>query len=333
MYQQMVGYTGDELRNMRFTDLTHPDDVARDWNRFAELISGKRDRYRGDKRYFRRDGSLILGNVTVSLVRDDRGEPLFAIVMVEDITEQKRAEEALREAQAELAHVSRVMTMGELATSIAHEVNQPLTAVVANGHACLRWLGHATPDLEEVRAAVQRIIRDGKRGSEVIKRIRALAKKTDPQKVSVDVNDAIDEVAALVQSEARKHGLSLQTKLAPALPPVHGDRVQLEQVILNLTMNAIEASVAVTGRPRELVIRSQQDAAGAVLVAVQDAGIGLQPAHATRIFEAFFTTKAGGIGMGLSISRSIIEAHGGRLWATPNPGPGATFQFVLPAAS
>lgn len=234
-------------------------------------------------------------------------------------------------AQAELAHVSRVMTMGEMTASIAHEVNQPLAAIMTNGHACLNWLRRTPPDLEKVRGAVEQIILAGKRGSEVIGRIRALVKKTNGHKTSLDINEVAEEVAALVHGEARKHGVLLRTELAPALPPIEGDRVQLQQVILNLLMNGIEASEGVSDRPRDLIIRSQPYAPHSVLVAVQDAGVGLDEDQVSRLFDAFFTTKPGGMGMGLSISRSIVEAHRGRLWASRNAGPGATFQFVLPA--
>jgi C4-dicarboxylate-specific signal transduction histidine kinase len=247
-----------------------------------------------------------------------------------EISERQQAEEALRQTQAELVRVTRVMTMGELTASIAHEVNQPLAAVIANGQACLRWLARQTPNLEEVRAAVERSIREGKRASEVIQRIRALAQKTEPQKAWLAINDVIQEVIALVQGEVRKHKIALQTELSAALPPVLGDRVQLQQVLLNLVLNGIEAMHGVTDRPRELRIRSRRQDADAVLVAVQDAGSGLDPQSMARLFDPFFTTKPGGIGLGLSISRTIIEAHGGRLWATPNDGPGATVQFSLP---
>lgn len=222
------------------------------------------------------------------------------------------------------------MTVGEMTASIAHELNQPLAAVVANGYACLRWLKRPTPDLEEAREAVERMIRDGARGSEVIDRIRALVKKTGPQKVLLDINEVIREVVLLLQGEARKHEVFFRTELDAPPSLVEGDRVQLQQVILNLTMNGIEASQGVTDRPRELVIRSQREAPNSVLVAVRDAGVGLDPNHMARVFDAFFTTKTRGMGMGLSISRSIIEAHGGRLWATNNAGPGATFHFLLP---
>ncbi len=250
-----------------------------------------------------------------------------------EMRERQRAEEALHKAQAELAHVARVMTLGELMASIAHEVNQPLAAVVTNGQACLRWLALETPRLDEARAAVERVVRDGNRASEVIQRIRALAKKTEPQMVALDINDVIREAISLEQREMLSQRVSLRTELASALPPVLGDRVQLQQVVINLVMNAVEAMAPVTDRPRDILIRSQRDDANEVLVAVRDSGLGIDSENADRLFNAFFTTKPSGMGMGLSISRSIIAAHGGRLWAAPNADHGATFQFSLPSNS
>jgi C4-dicarboxylate-specific signal transduction histidine kinase len=250
-----------------------------------------------------------------------------------EMVERQRAEEALQKAQAELAHVSRVMTLGELTASIAHEVNQPLAAVVTNSQACLRWLALETPRLDEARAAVERIARDGNRASEVIQRIRALAKKAEPQMVALDINDVIREAISLEQREMLSQRVSLRTELASALPPVLGDRVQLQQVVINLVMNALEAMAPVTDRPRDMLIRSQQDDANEVLVAVRDSGMGIDSQNAERLFNAFFTTKPTGMGMGLSISRSIIVAHGGRLWVSPNADHGATFQFTLPSSS
>ena len=252
------------------------------------------------------------------------------LVSITDITERKRAEEALSKAQTELAHITRVMTMGELAASIAHEINQPLTAVVTNGNACIRWLTRSQPDLEEAREAVQRIIRDGKRASEVIARIRALLKRTATNRLPLDINEVIQETMALAQNEAGRRRVPLRTDFAASLPSVLGDRVQLQQVILNLMMNGIEAMSSVSHGSRQLLIKTQRDDSEQVLISVTDSGIGLDPKQAERLFEAFFTTKAEGMGMGLSISRSIIEAHGGRLWATPNAGSGATFQFTVP---
>ncbi len=255
---------------------------------------------------------------------------ILAFASVASLFERKRAEEALRQAQANLAHVSRVMTLGELTASISHEVNQPLAAVVINGQVCLRLLALEPPHPDEVRAAVERIVKDANRASEVIKRIRALAKRREPQMVSLDINDVIREAILLVQREVLSHGASLRTELAFALPPVLGDRVQLQQVVINLLMNGIEAMASIRDRPREIVIRSERDEDGEVHVSVQDSGIGIDSKTAEQLFSAFFTTKPGGMGMGLSISRSIIRAHGGRLWVSANADHGAAFQFTIP---
>jgi C4-dicarboxylate-specific signal transduction histidine kinase len=240
-----------------------------------------------------------------------------------------RAEETLRKSQAELAHVTRVMTMGELAASIAHEINQPLAAIVNNGSACLRWLAADAPNLEEAREAARDIVRDGNRAGEVITRIRTLLRKTETEKTRLDINQTVQEVVLLTQNEAVRKGVALRMELAVNLPPVSGDRVQLQQVILNLVMNGVEATASVTDRPRELLICSRQHASDQVLVAVQDSGVGIDREYLEEIFNAFYTTKAQGMGMGLAIGRSIVEDHGGRLWAVPNDGPGMTFQFTL----
>ena len=244
--------------------------------------------------------------------------------------ERKRAEEALRKAQGELAHVTRVMTVGELTASIAHEVNQPLSGVLTNASACRRWLAGAPPNLDEAREAVGRILRDGNRASDVISRIRALVSKTDTEKSRLDVNDAIQEVATLAQGEVRRNNVALRMELAHDLPPVVGDRVQLQQVFLNLVINGVEAMASVADRPRDLLIYSHQRESDKVLVAVQDSGTGLHSENLDQLFKPFFSTKPKGMGMGLAISRSIIESHGGRLWAVPNEGPGVTFEFALP---
>jgi C4-dicarboxylate-specific signal transduction histidine kinase len=246
-----------------------------------------------------------------------------------DVEDLKRAEEALSKSQAELAHVTRVTTMGELAASIAHEVNQPLSAIVNNGSACLRWLDGVAPNLDEAREAARRIIRDGNRAGEVTTRIRALLRKTDKEKARLDINQTIQEVVMLARNEAARKGVTLRMDLAADLPPVLGDRVQLQQVILNLVMNGVEAMASALARPRELLIHSRQYESDKALVAVRDSGVGLDGQDLEKIFDAFYTTKPQGMGMGLAISRSIVEDHGGRLWAAPNDGPGATFQFTL----
>jgi PAS domain S-box-containing protein len=263
----------------------------------------------------------------------DGDEPIRMIGLTQDITERKQLEQALLKTQTELAHLSRVMTMGELTSSIAHEVNQPLAAVVTNGDACLRWIAAEPPNLNKVRESVASIIQQAARAGEVITRIRALAKKATPQKTALRIDELIFEVIGLVGGELAKHHVFLETELESGLPVVFGDRVQLQQVILNLIANGIEAMSTVTGRPRDLSIATKTTEGGQILISVRDCGSGLTPELIDHVFEAFFTTKQAGIGLGLSISRTIVETHGGRLWATPNPAHGATFQFTLPLAA
>lgn len=250
-----------------------------------------------------------------------------------DITASIRAdqvEQALRTAQAELAHVTRVTMLGELTASIAHEVNQPLTAVVANAEASLRWLNREQPDLAAARRSVEWVISDGYRASDVIRRVRALATKSDLEVMRLDLNQVVNEAIVLVERELNKHGVELRTELMAGLPEVLGDRVQLQQVIINLLINGIEAMEPITDRPRDLLIRSGKDDTGQLIVSVTDSGLGISAENANRLFNAFFTTKASGLGMGLSICRSIVETHGGRMSASSNEGSGATFQFTLP---
>jgi signal transduction histidine kinase len=244
--------------------------------------------------------------------------------------ERQRAEEALHTSQAELAHVTRVTAMGELAASIAHEVTQPLTGIVTNGNACLHWLASAPPNVEKARGAVERIIRDSNRASEVIHDIRTLVKKTPPRQEEVDLNDLIYRTLALANGEMTRNQVELETELAVGRTNVLGDRVQLQQVVLNLVMNAIEAMSTINGR-RLLMIRSEMRDLESVTVSVRDSGTGIDPQKADHLFDAFFTTKPQGMGMGLSICRNIISAHGGRLSSGANTGPGATFEFTLPA--
>jgi PAS domain S-box-containing protein len=279
----------------------------------------------------RTDGSLGFISISGTPVFDAQHRFVGYRGVARDVTERKRAEEELRDAQAELAHVTRVTTLGELAASIAHEINQPLAAIVADADASLNWLAKANPDLDRIRGALEGIAKDGNRAGEVIRRIRQLATKTEPHKIPLDVNGVISDVIPLLRSEVLGHHVSLRMDLRPGLPAVLADRVQLQQVIINLLMNAIESMASVDDRPRRLVVCSGEQDRDHVVVTVQDAGVGFDPSKADQLFTAFFTTKPGGMGMGLSISRSIIEAHGGKFWATANADHGATFHFALPA--
>jgi PAS domain S-box-containing protein len=327
-FLDIVGYAREDLVSgrLRWMELTPAEWRDADDQNIAALKAAGTVQPR-EREFFRKDGSrvpVLLGATTFGDLQDE------GVAFVLDLTERKHAEEALRKAQAELAHVTRVTTLGELTASIAHEVNQPLAAVVNAAGACLRWLDGGTPNLDEARLAADWIIKEGHRASEVIRRVRALANKTDIEKVPLDINDVVKEVIALVQREVDSHQVSLRIEFAPALPMILGDRVQLQQVIINLVMNGIEAMQSVTDRPRELTIRSHQDETHRVLVTVTDSGTGISAENVDRLFDAFFTTKSSGMGMGLSICRSIIEAHGGRLWTTANAPHGATFQFTLP---
>jgi PAS domain S-box-containing protein len=306
---------------------THPDDRGF-LRRLIERVSSSRDNWEVEHRLLMPDGSVKHLHVVAHPLGEATG-PLEYVGALMDITAEKRAQEALQQAQAELAHVTRVTTLGELTASIAHEVNQPLAAIITNGEACLRWLGNKTPNLEEARGAVERMIRDGNRAGEVIQRLRALTRKTDPQSAPLDINDVIHDVVGLVQREVLNYRVRLRLDLDSGLDPVLGDRVQLQQVIINLIVNSVEAMANVAER-RELMIRVRQHDPAHVLVAVQDSGVGISPDQLDRVFNAFFTTKADGMGMGLSICRSIVEGHGGRLWASCNDGAGATFQFTVP---
>ena len=277
-------------------------------------------------RKVRKDGTMLWVRETAKAVAQARGP--IVLIACEDITEQKRAEEALRQSQADLAHVSRVTTMGELTASLAHEVNQPIAGTITNANACVRWLAGDIPNLEEARAAATRIVKDGTRAAEIISRIRLLFKKGVPERELVDVNEIIRDMIVVLGSEATRYWISVRTELAAALPHVMADRVQLQQVMMNLIMNGIDAMKDVDGT-RELAIKSQRAENAQLLVSVSDTGIGLPP-HRDQIFNAFFTTKPQGIGMGLPISRSIVDSHGGRLWAADNPPRGAGFFLTLP---
>ena len=274
------------------------------------------------------DGSIKHVQVVAHVVRDESGAIEFVGALT-DITERKQAEEALRQAQADLAHVSRVTTMGELTASLAHEVNQPITAAITDANACVRWLTRDSPDVEEARAAALRMVQDGVRAADIVSRVRLLFKKSTPPREWLDLNEVIREMVVLLRGEATRYSVSVRTELAADPPFVMGDRVQLQQVMMNLMMNGTDAMKDVEGT-RELAITSQPADNEECLVSVSDTGVGL-PAQADQIFNAFYTTKPHGTGMGLSISRSIVEAHGGRLWAGRNVPRGASFYFTLPS--
>jgi PAS domain S-box-containing protein len=313
---------------------THPEDRTKVEKAIDQVSEGKDFDF--EQRLLTPDGSVKYLRVVGRPSNDASGYFEF-VGAVTDITERKRAEQelhqkevSLREVQTELAHVSRVTTMGQLAASIAHEVNQPLAGIVTNANASLRWLVGDSPNLAEAREAIRRSIRDGNRAGDVVSRMRTLFKKASTAKERFDINGAVEEVAVLTQSEARRNKVALRMELAANLPPAMGDRVQIQQVLMNLILNAFEAMSTVEDRERDLVIRTQRGEGDEVRVAVQDSGIGLDPKNVERIFDAFHTTKTGGLGMGLSISRSIIEAHGGQLRARTNSPRGAAFEFTVP---
>jgi PAS domain S-box-containing protein len=289
-------------------------------------------RWEGELLHTRKDGTRIVVACRLALQCDEQGAPVAILESNNDITDRRRAEEErerVRQLEGDLAHLNRVSMMGELTASIAHEVNQPLAGLVSNGSACLRWLAADVPNVEEARENARRIVRDGKRAGEVIARLRALAKRAATSRERLDLNETIQDVLALVSDEATKKSVITQTQFADDLSPVSGDRVQLQQVMLNLLMNAIEAMSSVSDRARELVITTRNIDPDQVQATVEDSGIGIDAQTIDKIFDSFYTTKPGGMGMGLSISSSILQAHGGRLWATANDGPGTSFHFTL----
>ena len=326
--ERLFGYAAEEAVGQNITLIIPPDRRDEERTIIERLRRGQRvDQFETVR--MRKDGSLLDVALTISPIKDAAGCIVGASKLARDITERKGAEEALRQAQADLAHMNRVTTMGELTASLAHEIKQPIAAAVTNANTCLRWLTRDQPDVEEARAAAMRIVKDGARAGEIISRIRSLFDKGTPQRELVEINEVIREMIVLLRGEATRYLISVRTELAADLTQVMVDRVQLQQVMMNLMINAIEAMKEVDGT-RELAIGSRWAENGQVLVSISDTGVGLPPQHAGQIFNAFFTTKTHGTGMGLRISRSIIEAHGGRLWAADNPQRGASFCFTLP---
>jgi PAS domain S-box-containing protein len=309
----------------------HPEDIPS----FQQMLDRQRDEgddFEHEHRLQMPDRSVKYLHVLAHATRDQEGQ-LKYIGWIQDVTERRHAEAALGKARADLAHVARVSSLGALTASIAHEVNQPLSGIVTNASTCLRMLAADPPNVDGARETARRMIRDGHRATEVITRLRALFSRRKAAMEAVDLNEAAQEVVALSLIELQRNRVVLRSEFADDLPPVMGDRVQLQQVILNLLLNASDAMSGVTDRPRELVIRTEPDERDGVCLSIQDAGVGLEPREMDRLFEPFYTTKSGGMGIGLSVSRSIIESHNGRLWAAPNNGPGATFAFAIPAGA
>ena len=326
--ERLFGYAAEEAVGQNITLIIPPERRDEERTIVEQLTRGERvDDFETVR--MRKDGTLLDVSLTISPMKDAAGRVVGASKLARDITERKRAEEALRQAQTDLAHASRLTTMGEFTASLAHEVKQPIAAAVTDANTCVRWITRDEPDLKEAREAAWRIVRDTERAAEIINRVRLLFKKGTPQRELVDVNEVAREMIVLLGDEASRHSISVRTELAEDLPHVIGDRVQLQQVLMNLIVNGVDAMHDVDA-PRELIIKSQPAENNELLLSVSDTGVGLPRHQADQIFNAFFTTKTHGTGMGLRISRSIIESHGGRLWATDNSPRGASFCFTLP---
>jgi len=326
--ERLFGYAAEEAVGQNITLIIPLERRDEERMIIEQLTRGERVDHFETVR-MRKDGSLLDVSLTISPMKDASGRVVGASKLARDITERNRAQEALRQAQTDLAHASRLTTMGEFTAALAHEVKQPIAAVVTNANTCVLWIARDEPDLKEAREAASRIIKDAKRASEIINRVHLLFKKGTPQQELVDVNEVAREMIVLLGDETSRHSISVRTELAEDLPNVIGDRVQLQQVLMNLIVNGVDAMHDVDG-PRELIIRSQPAENNELLLSVSDTGVGLPREQADKIFNAFFTTKAHGTGMGLRISRSIIESHGGRLWAADNSPRGASFCFTLP---
>lgn len=329
--RRILDYTGTTLGSLAqsgWLNFLHPEDREPTIGAWSHAVATGHP-HNVQYRLRRFDSSYRWFHALGEPLRDNDGRVLRWYGLLLDIDDQKNMEDALRRTQARLSRATQIATVGELAASIAHEINQPLAAVVANGHACLRWLSTQPPSVTKAYEAAERIVRDGKEAGEVIRRIRALFTRGALEKTLLNLNEVIGEMLRFVSGEIAKRNVILETELDPNLPPIVGDRVQLQQLILNLLVNGIEAMDQVVDRPRGLSIRSRRQSDATVLVEIRDRGVGIEDPN--KVFEAFFTTKENGLGIGLAICRSIIEAHGGRLWASSNGDAGATFCFTLPA--
>jgi C4-dicarboxylate-specific signal transduction histidine kinase len=307
---------------------THPDERGLVRNELENVALSDHD-YDYAHRLLMPNGAIKHLNVRARRMRYESGEEEIICALM-DVTASKLAQEALQTAQADLAHVARAVAFAEMSASIAHEVNQPLASIVANGEAGLRWLNREGPEIGEALAAIRRIVSDANRASGVVGRIRELARKVHPEVIELSINEVIDDAIALVKRETVSQRVAVQLRLAPRLPSVRGDRIQLQQVIVNLVINAVQAMATVVDRARVVTIGTKRQDSDQVLVTVEDVGIGLEPESLDRLFSPFYTTKPGGMGIGLSICRSIVEAHEGKVWASRNSGPGMTFQFTIP---
>lgn len=330
-YQDYVGLSLEQVRGSGWTELIHPDDrdgIAHAWQSImASRRAGERE-----ARLRRFDGAYRWFLFRACPLLDESGTVVKWFGINTDIEDRKHAEEQLRDTQSKLAHMARMTTMGELTASIAHEVNQPLSGIVTNASTCLRMLAADPPNVAGALETVRRTLRDGNRASDIIGRLRSLFSRKTPVMRPLDLNEAAREVITLLLNRLHREGVSLRTELAEGLPPVEGDRVQLQQVILNLLQNAVDAMDVIDDRPRKLTISTERDRSNWVRLSVQDSGPGFDPESVEKLFDAFYTTKDEGMGIGLSVSRSIIESHHGRLWAAPNDGLGATFSFSIPGS-
>ena len=331
-FQKMVGYGVEELRHFSPLDISLEGEREINQTLFLELQQGRRQNYQIVKRLKRKDGGLIWARIHTFAVHATDVTPDMYFGLVIDITESKNAEQALLVAQSELSRMSQLTTMGAMAASIAHEINQPLAAITTHGQAGLRWLSRAAPDIEEAAGSLQRIIESAERVTTIVGGIRAMFKTGSGEKTSIAINELVLEVLSLAEGELHRNDILAQTDLTQHLPPVTAERVQLQQVIFNLISNAIEAMCSVSDRPRLLAIKSQRHAPDGVLVIVRDTGTGIASQDAGRIFAPFVTTKPNGMGMGLAICRSIVEAHGGRIWVSAGEPHGSVFHVFLPTA-
>jgi PAS domain S-box-containing protein len=331
--RRILDYTGtgpDEWAQLGWTNFLYPDDVEPTVSAWSRAVASGQP-YDQQCRFRRSDGIYRWFQVLGQAARDNKGVVARWYGLLIDIDDRKNMEEALRSSETRLSRATRTATVGQFAASIAHEINQPLAAVVANGHACLRWLSAQPPGLDRAKEAAERIVRDGTEAGEVVRRIRALFKHAPLDKIDLDLNEVIAEVLRLLSGETMRRRVSVETDLDKDLGPVLGDRVQLQQVVFNLLLNGIEAMDSVLERPKKLFIRSKPHDPETVLVEIRDCGVGLKDSE--KVFEAFFTTKENGMGMGLAICRAIIDAHHGRLWAVSGESAGSTFSFTLPAVA